>query len=380
MSNKLNELYELNELEEIEIPEDLLTDNEQFSDEFFGENKVENQEKLYQVAPEMAFTNWKNLDKWLDKHGLVQGFAFTITHKAHINEERDRGHHSGDCNFYINAYRRKRDNLIYITKINGEYNHLLMKNINMVVSHYRKLTPKMRDDVKLLATCGVRAGTIIEVLQVKYPDNSDAGSIYLELMKQQQENPTFHVDACCFEDNHNRFHLAATAIISDEIKETFSWLFSIISKATNELIPKLLYIDTDLAMYDDVTNYLQCHLYKCREAWALYFTHHAFNAEMQNTQHIKLYNGIIKNNVNRSSFFMELERTIERLFIKESRYTQLNDIIGKLPLQRYEMNRSMHYRCCITNLENELEKQFTAEIPNGIFSEDIFYACVIELK
>ncbi|PKC50082.1 hypothetical protein RhiirA1_487463 [Rhizophagus irregularis] len=40
----------------------------------------------------------------------------------------------------------------------------------------------------------------------------------------------------------------------------------------------------------------------------------------------------------------------------------------------------MHYRCCITNLENELEKQFTAEIPNGIFSEDMFDACVIELK
>ncbi|CAB4425491.1 unnamed protein product [Rhizophagus irregularis] len=60
MSNKLNEL---NELDETEILEDLLTDNEQSSDEFFGENEVENQEKL-----------------WLDKHGLEQDFAFTITH------------------------------------------------------------------------------------------------------------------------------------------------------------------------------------------------------------------------------------------------------------------------------------------------------------
>jgi hypothetical protein len=62
----------------------------------------------------------------------------------------------------------------------------------------------MRDDVKLLATCGVRAGAIIEVLQKKYPNKyihahivynmvqairnkngtSDAGSMYLELMKQ----------------------------------------------------------------------------------------------------------------------------------------------------------------------------------------------------
>ncbi|CAB5359026.1 unnamed protein product [Rhizophagus irregularis] len=418
MSNKLNEL---NELDETEILEDLLTDNEQSSDEFFGENEVENQEKLYQVAPEMAFTDWKKLDEWLDKHGLEQGFAFTITHSdkdkhnsfprrrtyactkgrayvPHINEERDRGHHSGDCKFYINTYRRKRDNLVYITKINGEHNHPLVKNINMVASHYRKLTPEMRDDVKLLATCGVRAGAIIEVLQVKYPDN-DAGSMYLELMKQQQENPTFHVDAC-FEDNHNRSRLAATAIVSDETKETFSWLFSSISKATNGLILKLLYTDADPAMvatasstwtitkhhfclfhiqknlekhflgkyggekwkefftafcrarnsrvefifeekwaallqkYDDAANYLQRHLYKCREAWALCFTHHAFNAGVQTL----------------------------------------------LKLQRHEMNRNMHYRCCITNLKNELEKQFTAKIPNGIFSEDMFDACVIELK
>ncbi|CAB5373671.1 unnamed protein product [Rhizophagus irregularis] len=208
MSNKLNKL------DKTEILEDLLTDNEQSSDEFFGENEVENQEKLYQVAPEMAFTDWKKLDDniielnlllenynsysgLIDKHGLEQGFAFTITHsdkdkhdsfprrrtyactkgqayvlqkEAHINEERDRGHHSGDCKFYINAYRKKRDNLVYITKINGEHNHPLVKNINIVASHYRKFTPEMRDDVKLLATCDVHAGAIIEVLQVKYLD------------------------------------------------------------------------------------------------------------------------------------------------------------------------------------------------------------------
>ncbi|CAB5382761.1 unnamed protein product [Rhizophagus irregularis] len=209
MSNKFNKL---NKLDETEILEDFLTNNEQSSDKFFGENEVENQEKLYQVTPEIAFTDWKKLDDdiielnlllenynsgLIDKHGLEKGFAFTITHsdkdkhdsfprrctyacikgrayvprkEAHINKERDRGHHSGDCKFYINAYRRKRDNLVYITKINGEHNHPLVKNINMVASHYRKFTLEMRDDVKLLTTCGVRAGAIIEVLQVKYLD------------------------------------------------------------------------------------------------------------------------------------------------------------------------------------------------------------------
>ncbi|CAB5310046.1 unnamed protein product [Rhizophagus irregularis] len=396
MSNKLNKL---NELDETEILEDLLTDNEQSSDEFF---------------------DWKKLDKWLDKHGLEQGFAFTITHsdkdkhdsfprrrtyactkgrayvpqkEAHINEERDRGHHS-------------------------------------VASHYRKLTPEMHDDVKLLATCGVRADAIIEVLQVKYLDN-DAGSMYLELMKQQQENPIFHVNAC-FEDADPAMVTAASSTwtttkhhfclfhIRKNLEKHFlgkyggeKWkeFFTAFCRTHNSHV-EFIFEEKWAALlqkYDDAANYLQRHLYKCREAWALYFTHCAFNAGVQSTQRVESYNGIIKNNINGSSSLIELERTIERLLIKESRYAQLNNTIGKLPvsreedyhdyyykkidiycqryltpallkLQRHEMNRSMHYRCCITNLENELEKQFTAEIPNGIFSEEMFDACVIELK
>src|SRR6185437_83438 len=129
-----------------------------------------------------------------------------------------------DCKFHINAYRRKNDNLIYITKIKDQHNHELVKNIDVLSSTYRKLTPTMCDDINLLANCGVKVGSIIEVLQRKNPEKyihprnvynytqfirrqnfvkSDAGSVYLELMKQKQENPAFHVDVR-FEgqDNH----------------------------------------------------------------------------------------------------------------------------------------------------------------------------------
>ncbi|CAG8737728.1 5533_t:CDS:2 [Rhizophagus irregularis] len=413
MSNKLNKL---NELDETEILEDLLTDNEQSFDEFF---------------------DWKKLDNDKDKHNsfprrrtyaYTKGRAYVPRKEAHINEERDKGYHSGDCKFYINAYCRKRDNLVYIMKINGEHNHPLVKNINMVAFHYCKLTPEMHDDVKLFATCGVRTGAIIEVLQVKYPDNSDASSMYLELMKQQQENPTFHVDACfegqdnhltrlcwmspsqlqlwsCFHDvvlldttaktnryfmilyivilidNHNRSRLAATAIVSDEIKETFSWLFSSISKATNRLIPKLLYTDADPAMVAAASStwttikhhFCLFHIRKNlekhflgkygEEKWKEFFTVfcHARNSRVE-------------------FIFEEKWAALLQKYDDAANYLQRHLYKSLFKLQRHEINRSMHYRCCITNLENELEKQFTAEIPNGIFSEDMFDACVIELK
>ncbi|PKC06303.1 hypothetical protein RhiirA5_419745 [Rhizophagus irregularis] len=49
-----------------------------------------------------------------------------------------------------------------------------------------------------------------------------------------------------------------------------------------------------LQKYDDAANYLHRYLYKCREAWALCFTHCAFNAGMQSTQRVESYNGIIQ--------------------------------------------------------------------------------------
>ncbi|CAG8515157.1 16229_t:CDS:2 [Funneliformis mosseae] len=161
----------------------VLNEEESLS-EFFENNyeKVENIEPLYSIKPDMTF---------LKNHRLEQGFAFTITYsdkdkddgfpqchiyacskdqiynqqkKVHTNENRNRGHNINNCKFHINAYHRKKDNLIHITKVEGENNHELVENIRIVFSYYRKLTPEMRDDIALLATCEMRAGAIIEVL------------------------------------------------------------------------------------------------------------------------------------------------------------------------------------------------------------------------
>ncbi|CAG8697934.1 6021_t:CDS:2 [Funneliformis mosseae] len=85
-----------------------------------------------------------------------------------------------------------------------------------------------------------------------------------------------------------------------------------------------------LQEYPDATSYLQRYLYPYKEAWILYFTHCAFNAEIQKFEH-----------------------TIERLLAKESKFIKLNETIGKLPV--------------------------TVKSPRGMFSEDMFDACVIEL-
>jgi hypothetical protein len=99
-----------------------------------------------------------------NNHGLERDFAFTITHsekdkedslpqhrtyscikgqkyvpqkEVQINDERNNtGHHTGDCKFHINAYHRKKNNLIHITKVKDNHNHELVENIGMVASRY----------------------------------------------------------------------------------------------------------------------------------------------------------------------------------------------------------------------------------------------------
>ncbi|CAG8717252.1 7941_t:CDS:2, partial [Racocetra fulgida] len=134
-------------------------------------------------------------------------------------------------------------------------------------STYLLKNQEMQENIRLLATCGVRADTIIEVLQKKNTEKyiharnkhkvaRDAGNTYLELIKRQQKEPSFYINAK-FEgiDNHlviinnyNHSHLVATAVISNETKETFLWVLENLLKATNRLTPKLLFIDADCAM------------------------------------------------------------------------------------------------------------------------------------
>ncbi|CAG8597395.1 9900_t:CDS:2 [Cetraspora pellucida] len=130
-------------------------------------------------------------------------------------------------------------------------------------------------------------------------------------------------------DNHICSQLAMTVIISDEINETYQWILECLLRATNGLVPKILFTDANPAMtvaiYETIPstkhNYCIWHIHKNLEknlkgklpvqkyfecalgvdvtGWALCYTHHFFNGRIQSTQHVndlddadfyKLYN------------------------------------------------------------------------------------------
>jgi hypothetical protein len=49
-------------------------------------------------------------------------------------------------------------------------------------------------------------------------------------------------------DNHARSRMAATAVVSDETKETYQWILECLLRATNGLAPRVLFTDADAGM------------------------------------------------------------------------------------------------------------------------------------
>ncbi|CAG8584661.1 6862_t:CDS:2, partial [Racocetra fulgida] len=133
--------YGINQGVDEETAEDEKSDKDKIT-----EQELENIEPLYSIAVNIVFACWKELDQLLKNHGLENGFAVTITHsdndkddrlprrrtykcikgrkyisckKAHVLDDRDRGHHA--------ASKKKQDNPTFHVdaRFEGKDNHLV---------------------------------------------------------------------------------------------------------------------------------------------------------------------------------------------------------------------------------------------------------------
>ncbi|RIB24939.1 hypothetical protein C2G38_2167246 [Gigaspora rosea] len=60
-------------------------------------------------------------------------------------------------------------------------------------------------------------------------------------------------------DNHNRSQLGATALVSDETKKIFSWLFDSLNRPIDKFALSLLYTDANPAMIAEQKNLYKIH-------------------------------------------------------------------------------------------------------------------------
>ncbi|CAG8764266.1 32403_t:CDS:2, partial [Gigaspora margarita] len=156
----------------------------------------DNSESRYPIILNMkngfAFTithsekNKKDGIPWRCTYKCTKGRPYVSRKEAHVVKNRDSGHHTIGCTFYINIYRHKKDNLIYISKINGQHNHELVDDINMIKNcvnglssileleqSIEKLLDKESQFVRLNETMGHNARTCPSLAESYISDNSE---------------------------------------------------------------------------------------------------------------------------------------------------------------------------------------------------------------
>ncbi|CAB5201761.1 unnamed protein product [Rhizophagus irregularis] len=172
-------------------------------------------------------------------------------------------------------------------------------------------------------------------------------------------------------DNYGRFRNVANVLIEDKLSSTYTWILQCLVKATDNIIPKSFWTDSEpglinavaqvfpntphfycenfsnfskafyacrnalcieifeqhwefmLKSFPNCERYMTRTLYNNRISWAKAYMPFQFNGSIQSTQSVESFNGIIKRSLNSTSTLCEVEETINKKYEEEIRYCQL---------------------------------------------------------
>uniref|UniRef100_U9UGH7 MULE transposase domain-containing protein n=1 Tax=Rhizophagus irregularis (strain DAOM 181602 / DAOM 197198 / MUCL 43194) TaxID=747089 RepID=U9UGH7_RHIID len=140
-------------------------------------------------------------------------------------------------------------------------------------------------------------------------------------------------------DNYGRFRNVANALIEDELSSTYTWILQCLVKATDNIIPKSFWTDSEPGLINAVAqvfpntshfySFYACRNALCIEIFEQSYMPFQFNGGIQSTQSVESFNGIIKRSLNSTSTLCEVEEAINKRYEEEIRYCQLTDLKAK---------------------------------------------------
>ncbi|CAB4468012.1 unnamed protein product [Rhizophagus irregularis] len=242
-----------------------------------------------------TFQTWDEAEKFLNDYALEKGFSIRrkrtenddnkILRKIswecccagnyqpkkilNPNDQRNCQSKATGCKWRVNGNLPKNSLRISFTTVVDEHNHQMIPSPSTNIAKYRKLGEDMIQFIDFCVQNGTTgAQTIVRLLRGKFPGRKihqknlynaiqaskkklasriefDASDLMKFLYSQQTDDSLI--------DNCNRTRLVATALLEDETEESFIWALSMIKKGTNDLIPKVVFTDSDPAMANAIS-------------------------------------------------------------------------------------------------------------------------------
>ncbi|CAG8776315.1 12470_t:CDS:2, partial [Gigaspora rosea] len=261
-----------------------------------------------------TFFLWELAEKQLNKYAKCNGFSLhrkRVEHDADgiirrrtfecsfsgeavsckvidPTQQRQRPSRKINCPWHINLTMPKKSIEVGVTSICGQHNHLMLQDVELYTSKYRKLTDSIINDIEFYVTKGsMSAKQIYPLLVDKYPDHvllkkdiynaikrfklpltnhhGDVQNILNKLLELKNEDEVQTDNTCCTNwfrmyltllvavNSNTKSPLVAQCLSKDETLESYKWFFECMLQVTNNSPPICLFSDADPALISAVT-------------------------------------------------------------------------------------------------------------------------------
>ncbi|PKC57042.1 hypothetical protein RhiirA1_473109 [Rhizophagus irregularis] len=176
---------------------------------------------------------------------------------------------------------------------------------------------------------------INKFLGTQIHDKSDTATLLMDLLKHHDKDPDYIVYPRLERPSNELTGLFANNTMNSA---DYEWILCCTLKATNNLIPLVLFTDEDLAMIAAIhiiylqTRHLLCiyHISKNIKKKARSKLH-VFTAGVESTQQVESINDVFKKHLDRNTLLKKLGKVIEQKLENESQYTRIKDYYGSNP-------------------------------------------------
>ncbi|GBC52193.2 protein FAR1-RELATED SEQUENCE 5-like [Rhizophagus irregularis DAOM 181602=DAOM 197198] len=174
-----------------------------------------------------------------------------------------------------------------------------------------------------------------QFLGTQIHDKSDTATLLMDLLKHHDKDPDYIVYPRLERPSNELTGLFANNTMNSA---DYEWILCCTLKATNNLIPLVLFTDEDLAMIAAIhiiylqTRHLLCiyHISKNIKKKARSKLH-VFTAGVESTQQVESINDVFKKHLDRNTLLKKLGKVIEQKLENESQYTRIKDYYGSNP-------------------------------------------------
>ncbi|CAB5122928.1 unnamed protein product [Rhizophagus irregularis] len=330
------------------------------------------------------FNDWESVQVIIDSYAKQNGFVVVKSRKDKVEDislHRECSSYKTNCPWQASFYFGKKSNLIRLTKFVQEHNHQCDPESIELAPKNLRLSQQIIDKIEYYTTNGNLAREddldYVVIPRLEGLANELTGLFWMTSYQCNDLWPKYHdviydttlktnryemaLSLFVAVDNNYKTRIVAQALTKYENQADFNWILQCTLQASNNLAPKVLFTDSDLAIiaavqlrgdmassfvkdfytmrnsyseeqfnmkyqemldkYEPCCPYLEKRIYPSRESWTRYCISKIFTVGIESTQRVESINGVIKKLVDRGTLLKELVTAIECELDKESHYT-----------------------------------------------------------